>query len=59
VIDADAGKTSLEAVVPPGSAARRVKIDETLVSFPEPKVTLTHLACFSFARDPGVNMGPS
>jgi len=43
VIDADAGKTSLEAVVPPGSAAKRVKIDKTLVSFPEPKVTLSDL----------------
>jgi len=43
VIDADAGKTSLEAVVPPGSDARRVKIDKTLVSFPEPQVTLDDL----------------
>jgi hypothetical protein len=43
VIDADAGTTSMEAVVPPGSSAKRVKIDKKLVSFPERKVTLSDL----------------
>ena len=43
VVDADAGTTSLEAVVPPGSGAKRVEIDKKLVSFPEPKVTLSDL----------------
>jgi hypothetical protein len=44
VIDADAGPAALEAVIPPGSTATRVKIDKRLVSFPQPVVRLEDLS---------------